>query len=419
LPALTHLAGLGFAAVTRDDLPSGLQATAERPSLIACVSSDTVLRVERHRELMSLLRHASIVLACDTRIVSLSRLVGRPLPAVIELKDVLNTVHPPPGSSTHKVAVIGGGAWPEQMNKLLQARSPHLGVAYAGAIPHAATGIEAQISQATVLIAILGDAQVEHWLVDNLPRFPAKLCLAIDPFVLIEAARSADAARPAPSPAWDSCRHAARVFRLLVLDWLYAVGFRHDEIHELHASPDLNVPAADSRAPVPRIPSPPLRRSRIPLGTHLKQTIGLVLVDAMSLAAAFLVCDLLRCRFWQHTPWPQPPIAAYHGPFWYLWVVPVLLLVWPMMVGAMGFYQSTVPPRTWRWRRLSVASVLFLWFFSSLALFFSRLEYPRMQILLTAVAAPVAFLLGRFGVEGIGRIRRWFNDQALPNYDLY
>ena len=71
------------------------------------------------------------------------------------------------------------------------------------------------------------------------------------------------------------------------------------------------------------------------------------------------------------------------------------------------------------WRLPIEAGGLLFLNFSAMALFFSRLEYPRMLILLTAGLAPLSFLGGRLILAFAARVRRWWYDIGLPNYEMY
>ena len=145
--------------------------------------------------------------------------------------------------------------------------------------------------------------------------------------------------------------------------------------------------------------------------------IGLGLLDAAMLVVAFLAADLLRCTFWQQTTWPQPPIAEYQDWYWYLWALPALMLVWPASLAGLGFYRRPAARPVWR-LPIEAAALLFLCF-SALALFFSRLEYPRMLIVLTTVLALLSHLGGRLILAFAAHVSRWWHDVGLPNYEMY
>jgi hypothetical protein len=148
-----------------------------------------------------------------------------------------------------------------------------------------------------------------------------------------------------------------------------------------------------------------------------RRTIGLGLLDAAMLAVAFLTADLLRCTFWQQTIWPQPPIAWYQDWCWYLWALPVLMLIWPASLAELGFYRPAPSRPMWR-LPIEAGALLFLCF-SALALFFSRLEYPRMLIVLTSVLALLSYLGGRLILAFAAHVRRWCYEVGLPNYEMY
>src|SRR5439155_8825256 len=66
--------------------------------------------------------------------------------------------------------------------------------------------------------------------------------------------------------------------------------------------------------------------------SHRFRSLGRGLLDAAMLIIAFLAADLLRCLFWQDTPCPQRPLNVYQDWYWYLWVLPPLALIWPVLV---------------------------------------------------------------------------------------
>ena len=179
------------------------------------------------------------------------------------------------------------------------------------------------------------------------------------------------------------------------------------------ATPAESAPPAPSTT-MPSDANPPRLFANLPL---TRRTLGLGLLDAAMLAVAFLSADLLRCTFWQQTIWPQPPIAWYQDWYWYLWALPVLMLLWPASLAELGFYRPAPSRPMWR-LPIEAGGLLFLCF-SALALFFSRLEYPRMLIVLTSILALLSYMGGRLILALAVHIRRLCDQVGLPNYEMY
>jgi len=147
---------------------------------------------------------------------------------------------------------------------------------------------------------------------------------------------------------------------------------------------------------------------------------ALMVLDAVLFSLGFVVVDIFRCYWWQHTRWPQPELNEVQQDwYWYLWALPVLAILWPAVLKFLGGYGADAEPFRTRAIRALRGAVVVLCVFSALALFFSRIAYPRMQIVLTALMAPLALVARQFLLMVSRRISTWLNDVGLPDYDMY
>ncbi len=147
---------------------------------------------------------------------------------------------------------------------------------------------------------------------------------------------------------------------------------------------------------------------------------GLMVLDAILFALGFVAVDIVRCHLWQRTKWPQPELNEVQQDwYWYLWALPVLAVLWPAVLKFLGGYGAEAEPRRTRGIRALCGAVVVLCVFSALALFFSRVAYPRMQIVLTAAMAPCALVARHLLLSFSRRISVWLRDVGLPDYDMY
>lgn len=409
------LAGLPFSSASAEQLAARM-ASARRavgPAIVVSASADFVLRASRDEDLAADLRQFCLLTPASTPIVWLSRLVGRSLPARVDGADLVRRVAQQAEQSGMPMLLAGNAKVLSNAEPLMR-RHPSLRIntlempeeADAGAIISHLKEHPAQLA----ILAVSDPCDASRWICAEFDRLPTDLCLVlVHPQDLHQAAtvdsRLHDGA-PA-SRADSSFRETLGFLPVLFHEWLHLIGAKRACLPPHPLVP----PAEDSDLPPDRLPDPAFRH-------RLKRGI-LVTFDMIVFAACFLVADWVRCRVWMHTRWPQPELNPSQQWYWYLWILPVLMACWPPILASLGLYRTAMPPPTWRWMRTAVVALVLCMVFSTFALFFSRLAYPRMQILLTSIAAPVGFIFGRTLLVAAARFRRWFNDLGLPDYSSY
>lgn len=421
------LAGLPFAAATAEELAAWIAARRRGTACatVVCASVDFVVRAARTPELAETLRQVTILTAAAQPIVWLSRLVGRGLPACVPGDElILNLAEQSVRMSTRLCLLGNTQARTQAAARALADRFPGLNIVAAETIADAATDQKraelfdrlSRIEADVFVAAPSAPATAAHWIAQYADRLPAGACILLtEPSDLDRLAETLPAAA-AVAPLARRFEHAhppGRRRRALAELVAFAPVVLHEWTH-LIGIREARLPArGDVIAAAPADPHPDFAPR-----VKLKRAI-LVAADMLMLATSFLSADWLRCRLWEHKPWPQPELNSAQQWYWYLWAIPVLMAVWPPILASVGLYRTAMPPSTWRWQRAAASGAMLFMIFSTLALFFSRLAYPRMLILGTTLFAPVGFVIGRFALVAAARTRRWFNDLGLPDYSSY
>lgn len=145
--------------------------------------------------------------------------------------------------------------------------------------------------------------------------------------------------------------------------------------------------------------------ARAPVANDVKtpSRVWVVLLDASIALGAYLLADVLRCWYHQHTNWPEQ-LDGYGSTLnVHLMMMAVLPIAWTGLLGWIGWYGAT--PRTLRWKVVNTiaASILLGLFMGAFALVFARDAYPRMQIVYFGVALPIMTGIVRGIIDQVGR----------------
>ncbi len=120
-----------------------------------------------------------------------------------------------------------------------------------------------------------------------------------------------------------------------------------------------------------------------------------VVADATTVAATYVLADVLRCRLWMHTAWPEQ-IEGLNNPLpVHFWMLAVLPVVWPFVLGWHRWYEPRWRGWWWLAGRALTASIILVLIASGLALALQKELYPRMQLGFMAVLLPATTLLAR------------------------
>lgn len=128
----------------------------------------------------------------------------------------------------------------------------------------------------------------------------------------------------------------------------------------------------------------------------------LILLDALAIVAAYMLADFLRCRFWMHTDWPELIDGRISSVRIHMKILVFLPVVWPILLHRLGWYEIRRRALHWTVRTAISAGALLALFIAAAALLLERDLYPRFQIGLMAVAAPIAALTIRSSSRRVG-----------------
>lgn len=129
----------------------------------------------------------------------------------------------------------------------------------------------------------------------------------------------------------------------------------------------------------------------------------MVLLDASIAVGAYLLADILRCTFQQHTSWPEH-LEGYGSTLKvHLLMMAVLPVAWTGLLAWIGWYGAARRSLRWKVINTIAASVVLALFMGAFALVFAREAYPRMQIVYFGVMLPVATGVVRGLIDQVGR----------------
>lgn len=129
----------------------------------------------------------------------------------------------------------------------------------------------------------------------------------------------------------------------------------------------------------------------------------MILLDGVTVIAAYLLADFLRVTFRQHTQWPEHLEGYGSTLMTHLAVMAILPICWTIILGWLGWYRPIA--RTFRWRaNNTVAGTILLGLtLASAALLFARDVYPRAQIGYFLVVLPFVTALVRALIDYVVR----------------
>lgn len=118
----------------------------------------------------------------------------------------------------------------------------------------------------------------------------------------------------------------------------------------------------------------------------------MVTLDAMAIAGAYAIADVIRCYIWMGVDWPEFLPGYGSSVRIHLKVLCLLPIAWPLILGLLGWYEPR--PRSIRWqiRRACMGTAVVSMFMAGLALLFERELYPRAQIGFLAAVLPATTL---------------------------
>lgn len=120
-----------------------------------------------------------------------------------------------------------------------------------------------------------------------------------------------------------------------------------------------------------------------------------LMVDAAAIILAYIAADILRCRLWAATAWPEPIPGRDDTVPIHFWMLAVLPVLWPAILLWHDWYDARWRSGGWLVRRAFSAAVLLALVTAALALVFQRDLYPRAQLGFLAMLAPATALLSR------------------------
>ncbi|MFQ5410967.1 MAG: sugar transferase [Phycisphaerae bacterium] len=135
----------------------------------------------------------------------------------------------------------------------------------------------------------------------------------------------------------------------------------------------------------------------------------LIAADAVAVCLAYILADVLRCRFWLHTDWPEFHPAFGSTERIHFKILVFLPLAWPLLLAHLRWYEQRW--RSWNWtlRTVLTATTLLVLLMATLALLLERVRYPRIQIAFVALLLPATAL----AVRGIsGWVSRWYGSRG-------
>lgn len=130
----------------------------------------------------------------------------------------------------------------------------------------------------------------------------------------------------------------------------------------------------------------------------------LILVDAVAIVAAYVFADMLRCRFWMQADWPELIDGRISSVRIHIKILVFIPVVWPIVLHRLGWYDTRRRTAHWLLRTAAAAGALLGLFMAAIALLLERDLYPRFQIGLMAVTAPVVALSVRAAAQRMGRM---------------
>jgi len=128
----------------------------------------------------------------------------------------------------------------------------------------------------------------------------------------------------------------------------------------------------------------------------------LILFDALAIVAAYILADMLRCRFWMQTDWPELIDGRISSVRIHMKILVFLPAAWPIILHRLGWYDVRRRSGHWQLRSAAAAGALLALFMAAIALLLERDLYPRFQIGLMAAVSPLVALLVRFIAQRIG-----------------
>lgn len=135
----------------------------------------------------------------------------------------------------------------------------------------------------------------------------------------------------------------------------------------------------------------------------------LIAADAVAMILTYILADVLRCRFWLHTDWPE-----FHPVFGsterlHFKILVFLPFAWPIILAQLRWYDQRWRNWQWSFRTALSATVILVLFMATLALLLERVRYPRIQIAFVAILLPATAL----AVRGIsGWVSRWVGSRG-------
>ena len=152
-------------------------------------------------------------------------------------------------------------------------------------------------------------------------------------------------------------------------------------------------------------------------GASVPSRIGVVAADVLAVVLAYVAADLLRCRFWQHCPWPEE-VPGYGSTLWvHLKMLLFVPVAWPLILYWLGWYRPRW--RSWQWRALRTvaAAVLLGLAMAGFSVLVDRVIFPRAQIGFVVVVLPAATIIVRGAVNRVGRLLG-FRSVTSPTRDV-
>jgi len=135
----------------------------------------------------------------------------------------------------------------------------------------------------------------------------------------------------------------------------------------------------------------------------------MIAADAVTVILTYVLADILRCRLYMHTDWPEllpgriSSVREVH-----IKVLALLPIGWPLILNWLGWYQQRW--RSWQWllRSAIAAGVCLALLIAGLALLFARELFPRAQIGFVLALLPATTLT----VRGINSLAgRWISSR--------
>jgi exopolysaccharide biosynthesis polyprenyl glycosylphosphotransferase len=136
--------------------------------------------------------------------------------------------------------------------------------------------------------------------------------------------------------------------------------------------------------------------------------VGMIVGDAATIVGTYVLADLLRCRFWMETPWPEFVPGVGSTVRIHLQVLAFLPLCWPILLSWLGWYQQRWRSVRWTARTIISADILLGLLMAALALLFARELYPRAQIGFVLALLPATSLAAR-GINAVAG--RWISSR--------